>query len=137
MVAAVLFLTQGTFPTAIGGSGSASTTTTTKPHGPTTTVPKSQTKVQVANASSTAGAATRVTQQLQTLGWNTLPPVNATSQVPSSQIYYAKGRKTAALEVAAELKVAKSAVAPLTTSVPVPGAAGDDVVVLVGPDLAG
>jgi LytR cell envelope-related transcriptional attenuator len=135
---AILVLTQGTFPTGIGASGSQSTTTTTtKPHSPTTTVLKSQVKVQVANASSTAGAATKVTQQLQTLGWNTLPPVNASSQVPSTMIYFAQGRRAAAVEVAAELKVSKKAIAPLTPSVPVAGAAGDDIVVLVGPDIAG
>jgi hypothetical protein len=138
VIVAFVFLQRGTFATGTGGSGGmpAAVTTTTKAKGPTTTVPKAQIKVQVANASATAGAATKITQQLQTLGWNTLPPVNATAQVPSSKIYFAQGRKAAALSVATDLKLPKSVIAPLTTSVPVPGAAGDDVVVLVGPDLA-
>jgi len=138
LIVAFVFLQQGTFASGTGGSGGtpATVTTTTTAKAPTTTLPKAQTKVQVANASATPGAATKITQQLQTLGWNTLPPVNATAQVPSSKIYYAQGRKAAARSVAADLKLPKSSIAPLTTSVPVPGAAGDDVVVLVGPDLA-
>lgn len=137
VVAASLFLTQGTSPTGIGASSArSSTTSTTKPSVPTTTVAKSEVKVQVANASTIAGAATKVTQQLQTLGWNTLPPVNANAQVPTTKIYFAQGRKAAALEIAGELHVSAAAVAPMTTSVPVAGAAGDDVVVLVAPDIA-
>ena len=77
-----------------------------------------------------------MTNTLQTAGWNTLPPVNATSSASSSVVYYAANRKWAAEEIATELKLPSSAVQPLTTSVPVPGAAGDDVIVLIGPDLA-
>jgi hypothetical protein len=122
-----------------GSPGAAPVTTTTHPVTttlPPTTIARAGIKVQVANASSAAGAATRITQTLQTQGWNTLPPVNATSQSPSSFVYYAANRKAFALEIAHELGLATTTVQPLTTSVPVPGAAGDDVVVLVGPDLA-
>jgi hypothetical protein len=114
----------------------AASTTTGGSHPTTTTIPRSQVKVQVANGSTTAGVATRITQQLQALGWDTLPPVNASSQVSASVVYYAANRKPQALEIASELKLAATAVQPLTTSVPVAGAAGDDVVVVVGPDLA-
>jgi len=118
----------------------AATTTTSVPTGTssttTTTVPRSSVKVQVANGSTTAGVATTITQQLQTLGWDTLPPVNASSTVPASVVYYAANRKPEALEIASELKLAATAVQPLTTSVPVANASGDDVVVVVGPDLA-
>ncbi len=118
----------------------ASTTTTSVPTGTssttTTTVARSSVKVQVANGSTTAGVATTITQQLQTLGWDTLPPVNASSTVPASVVYYAANRKPQALEIASELKLAATAVQPLTTSVPVANASGDDVVVVVGPDLA-
>ena len=107
-----------------------------KPTSTTSTIPKSQVKVQVANGTSTAGVATTLTNTLQTAGWSTLPPVNATSSASSSVVYYAANRKWAAEEIANELKLASSAVQPLTTSVPVPGAAGDDVNVLIGPDLA-
>ena len=137
-IAAFFFLNNGTTTQTTGGgptTTAAPASTTTKPS-TTTTVPRSQIKVQVANASTVAGAATKITQQLQTLGWNTLPPVNATAQSPASKVYYAQGRQAAATEIASELKLPASSVAPLTTSVPVPGAAGDDVVVLVGPELA-
>jgi LytR cell envelope-related transcriptional attenuator len=139
VVVLLLVLAKGTFPGGTGasqGGASTSTSTSTTTPAPTTTVAKGQVKVQVANGSSTAGIATKVTQQLQTQGWNTLPPVNATSQVPSSKVYYAQGREAAAREVAAELRLPASSLAPLTAAVPVAGATGDDVVVVVGPDLA-
>ena len=118
--------------------GGAPVTTTTVAHSTTTstTVARASVKVQVANGTSTAGVATRVTQTLQTQGWNTLPPVNATSQVAASTVYYAANRRTEALQIAQELALPASVVQPLTTSVPVPGSAGDDIVVLVGPNLA-
>jgi hypothetical protein len=127
---------------ATGGHGkkhaAASTTTSVPASASTTTtsIPRSSIKVQVANGSSTAGVATSVTQTLQTLGWDTLPPVNASSSVPASVVYYAANRKPEALEIASELKLDATAVKPLTTSVPVANASGDDVVVVVGPDLA-
>ena len=129
---------------ATGGNGrrhrAAEATTTTTVHAgtstTTTSIARSSVKVQVANGSTTAGVATTVTQQLQTLGWDTLPPVNASSTVPASVVYYAANRKPEALEIATELKLAATAVQPLTTSVPVANASGDDVVVVVGPDLA-
>ena len=93
-------------------------------------------QVQVANGTSTAGIATTVTTKLMNLGWGTLPPVNASSTVPSSAIYYAAGKKAAGLLLAKELSLPASSVQPLTTSVPVPGSSGDDLVLLVGPDLA-
>jgi hypothetical protein len=124
--------TSTTTTTAHAGS----TTTSSGSHTTATTIPRSQVKVQVANGSTTAGVATRITQQLQTLGWNTLPPVNASSQVTASVVYYAANRRAQALEIASELNLAATAAQPLTTSVPVAGAAGDDVVVVVGPDLA-
>jgi hypothetical protein len=132
--------TSTTLPAASTSTTQAAHSTTTehakKPNSTTTTIPKSQVKVQVANGTATAGVATQLTNTLQTAGWNTLPPVNATSSASTSVVYYAANRKWAAQEIASELKLASSAVQPLTTSVPVPGAAGDDVIVLIGPDLA-
>ena len=138
LLVAVLLLAKATHPEATSGSSSVSTTTTTHAGGTTTTttIPRSKVTVQVANGSSAAGVATRVTQQLQTQGWNTLPPVNASAQVPASVVYYAVNRKPQALEIATELGLAATAVQPLSSSVPVNGAAGDDVVVIIGPDLA-
>ena len=129
--------TSGT-PTTVPATAPSTTTTKPQHHATTTTttIPKDQVKVQVANGTSTAGVATQITSTLQTAGWNMLPPVNATAAASKSVVYYAANRKWAAEEIAAELKLPASSVTALTTSVPVPGAAGDDVVVLVGPDLA-
>jgi hypothetical protein len=76
-----------------------------------------------------------VTTTLQNQGWNVLPPVNTTTAASTSSIYFASGRKWAAEEIAREVGLAKSVIQPLTTAVPVPDAAGDDVVVVIGPGL--
>ena len=55
--------------------------------------------------------------------------VHHLTDVPSQQ--------QAAEEVASELGVAKTSVQPLSSSVPVASVSGNDVVVVVGPDLAG
>ena len=119
------------------GSASTATTTTTAPakHKKHAKIDRSEIQVQVANGTSSAGVATTVTTKLQEQGWSTLPPVNATSTAPSTTVYFAGGRKAAGLQLAKDLSLPASAVQPLTTSVPVPGANGDDLVVLVGPDL--
>lgn len=122
-------------------SGSTPTTTTPaekkkKQAAAEAAVNKSEVQVQVANGTSTAGIATSVTTQLMNRGWGTLPPVNATSMTPNSVIYCAAGNKPAGLLLAKELRLSASSVQPLTTSVPVPGASGDDLVLLVGSDLA-
>ena len=135
---AVLALLAWTKSSATQSPGAApATTSTTSPAttAPPTTVARANVKVQVANATTKAGSATQITQTLQTQGWNTLPPVNATSQSPNSIVYYAANRKSSGLEIAKELGLPASTVVPLTTSVPVPGSAGDDIVVLVGPNL--
>lgn len=119
--------------------GAAEVTTTTASQSPKPskkpTIDRSTIQVQVANGTSAAGVATSVTSTLQAQGWSTLPPVNATSTSPSTSIYYAGGRKAAGQLLAKDLHLPSSVVQPLTTSVPVPGANGDDLVLLVGPDL--
>ena len=120
------------------GSASDGTTTTVAPvkHKAHAPVNRSEIQVQVANGTSAAGVATTVTSTLQQKGWSTLPPVNATATATSSTIYYAGGSKAAGMLLAKDLSLPSSAVQPLTTSVPVPGANGDDLVVVVGPDLS-
>ena len=136
---AAVFLVLSWSSSPKGSPGAASTTTsapTVRTTVPPTTVARANVKVQVANATSTPGVATRVTQTLQTQGWNTLPPVNSTTQVASSMVYYASGKKVAGAQIAQELGLPVTAIAPLTAAVPVTGATGDDIVVLVGPNLA-
>ena len=118
------------------------TSTTTKPSKPgvtpTTTpkeirVPRSQVSVQVANGTSKKGFAKTVTQQLQTLGWNTLSAINGPNE-PATIVYYKTGFKWAALDVAAQLHVPARSVHALGAKQPVPGSSGDDLVVVLGPN---
>ena len=113
-------------------------TTTTSTLVTTTSIPSEQRsliKVQVANGTTTMGAGGTAAQTLQVKGWNALPPVNTTTPIRTSAVYFAQGKKEAALEIASDLKIPKGKVAAFTNSVPVPGANGDDVVVIIGPDF--
>ena len=108
-------------------------TTTTKHH--STVVPKSRVRVQVANGTSTPRVAGRYTQQLLTLGWDTLPALNA-SKISATIVYYNPQFRWAALEIASEIHLTAHSVHPLNGLHPVSNAASDDVIVLLGPDLA-
>ena len=124
-------------------SGSAAVTPTTA--GPathqgtaTTTAPASRVPVLVANASGVPGAAATVSSRLQQVGsWNLLPPVNASTTVPTSHVYYVAGQQPAAEAIASALHLPPSAVAPYTTAAPIITIGAAEVVVVVGPDLAG
>jgi hypothetical protein len=113
-------------------------TTTTKPAGgtTTTTMARSATSVQVANGSQGTNLAAHYSAILSAQGWATKPPLDATAQVATSSVYYAAGQQEAAAAIATELKLSPSAVHPLTAAVPVTGASGNDVVVVIGADLA-
>ncbi len=117
-------------------------TTTTTAHSTTnsssttsTVVPKSKVRVQVANGTHTTGLARTYTQQLMTFGWDTLPEVNG-STVSKTIIYYNPGYAWAAKQLANEIKVGASAIQPLNGLSPVKGASGDDVIIILGPDVA-
>ena len=112
------------------------TTTTTAAKSSSTTVPKSQVSVQVANGTTVTGLAGTITTKLQLLGWNTLPRLNGPAQT-ATVIYYHPGFLWAAQEIASEIPVPQTAVKPIGAVTPVSGAAGDDIVVLLGPDAAG
>ncbi len=143
VVVAVVFVAIGTRPSASGGGGAASATTTTVAAGKTTTtvavttttLARSATSVQVANGSQGVDLATHYSSVLSADGWATKPPLDATAQVATSTVYYAAGQQEAAAAIATELKLSPSAVKPLTAAVPVTGAIGNDVVVVIGADL--
>ena len=65
------------------------------------------------------------------------PPTDTTTPVNVTNVYYAAGEQGAASSIAASLGIKPTAVLPLTSSVPVSGTTGVDVVVVIGPDLAG
>ena len=126
--------TAGTTGTAAGPT----VTTTTRPPAPATTTTTTPPHVPVlaANASGVPGAASAVTTQLQTAGWDMLPPVNAAAQVTVTNVYYVAGQKAAAQSVAKALVLPPTSVAPYTTSAPVSSIGTAEVVVVIGPDLA-
>jgi LytR cell envelope-related transcriptional attenuator len=106
-------------------------TTTTVPGRPPSNVP-----VLVANGAGVTGAAAAFTARLQVAGWTTLTPTNATIDVPTSHVYYVAGQESAAAQVASELGLPSTAVAPYTTATPISSIGTADVVVVLGPDLA-
>ena len=123
-------------PSTTAPHGSTTTTPTTRPTTTPTTAPKSSTKLLVANGTSTPNAAANYTTRLQRAGWSTLSPVDTTTPVSTSAVYYASGHKTEAQSLATSLGLKATAVQPLTTSVPVSGTTGADLVLVLGPDLA-
>jgi len=140
VVVGVVLLNIGSrAPADLGVSGVTTTTSTTTASSSTTTtapVDKSAVKVLVANGTNTNNAAGFFAQKVGALGFQTLPSVDATSKVPTTTVYYAAGQQSAAQSIASSLGLKPAAVAPLTTSVPVQGTTGDDVLVVVGADLA-
>lgn len=142
-VIVVLFV-GATFAMVRSSSPSSGTPTTTTTTGPTTSttspgkgrVIKSRVRVQVANGTTIGSLASRYTQKLMTQNWDTLPPVNG-PHVAATIIYYNPGERAAALLVAAAVGVSAASVHPLGGGSPVPGASGDGVIVLLGPNSGG
>lgn len=119
--------------TSITQPSKSSTTSTIKTTA--TTEVKSQVSVQVANGTTVTGLAGTYTTKLQLLGWNTLPRINGPAQT-ATVIYYHPGFLWAAQDIASEISVPATAARPFGATAPVPGASGDDVVVILGPDVA-
>jgi LytR cell envelope-related transcriptional attenuator len=142
MFVIVAFFILGAFlmlranPASSPGTTTTLSTTTTTHHGTTTHPAKARVRVQVANGTSTPNLAHNFTQQLQTLGWDTLPPLNASHHVAATIVYFNPGFKWAAQEIATSLKVGKSAILAVNGQSPVAGANTDDVIVVLGPDVA-
>jgi hypothetical protein len=114
-------------------SPSSSSTTTTLLH--SIDVPKSRVRVQVANGTSTLALARTYTQRLLTLGWDTLPQLNG-NKVTSTIVYYNPGYKWAAQQVASEIHAGAHAVQPYNGESLGFTVSTDDVIVILGPDLA-
>jgi hypothetical protein len=122
------------------------TTTTTAPTTTTSTIPPTTTTtvntslyakitVRVANGAGINGLAERVTTFIGQEGFDVVAPVNATSSVTSTIVYYAPGFSVAAGAVAARLGLAPSAVRPDPASLPV-NAPPEDINVIAGPDVS-
>ena len=134
-VLSVSFLLVRSRTISVGGrvtakaGGSVTLATTVAP----TSLPRAQVIVQVANGTSIRGLARTYTQQLQIQGWNTLAEING-PHLGNTVVYYNPGFLADAQAIASELHV--SDVQPLGGTAVVPGAVQDDVVVILGPDLA-
>jgi hypothetical protein len=112
---------------------SVTTTTTTVPS--RDVIPKTRVRVQVANGTDKTGLARLYTQRLMTLGWDALPEMNG-PRVGKTIIYFHTGFVWAAREIAHDIKVQATQIKPLHSLPSVSGAASDDIVVILGPDLA-
>jgi hypothetical protein len=92
--------------------------------------------VVVANGTSTSGLAAHYSTVIGANGYAMKTPLDTTAPQTTSAVYYAGGQQAAASSIAAQIGVKPSQVLPLSTSVPVTGATGTDVVVVIGSDLA-
>jgi hypothetical protein len=119
-----------------GGTTTTLVTTTTRPPAQKQKIiARSKVRVQVANGTKVTGLARTYTQQLMTLGWDALPELNGPAE-QATVVYYNPGYQWAAKDIASEIKVPSSAVKTLGGLTPVAGAAGDDVIVILGPNVA-
>lgn len=135
-VASAFAMLRAPAPAGPATTTSSVSSSTTSPHSSTTLPSKARVRVQVANGTKVANLARTFSQRLLTLGWDTLPPVNANSPAAATTIYFTPGYLWAAKEVATSLKVSRTMVQPLNGLTPVPGASADDVIVVLGPDVA-
>ena len=140
LVATGVLVAVGTRPSVNGAALGPTTTTTVVPHTTaptttTTTIPHGSVTVLVANATNTSGLAAHYTTALQAGGWDMQTPGDASTTVATSAVYYAAGQQAAAAAIATQLGLKPAAVLPLTAAVPVAGASGNDIVVVVGADL--
>ena len=113
---------------------------TTVPVVPTTVArarPKAEVRVLVANGSGQRGAGGRTTEALKSLGYATLTPVDATTQVDKTSVQFADGYEADARELAGALSL-PAAVVTRAASPPVAPADLDDakVVVILGLDAS-
>lgn len=101
--------------------------------------PRREVKVLAANATGVGGAGGRVRDRLARAEFDALAPTNAAPQDPpaATAVYFAPGYEAEARDVAAALELAPPVVAALASPPPVADLRGANVVVVVGPDLAG
>lgn len=139
----VLFHSVGRAPAGsaapVAATPSAPSTTTTSP-APTTTAPPrppAQVRTLVANGTKTSGAGGKVSDTLRKAGYDVLAPTNTTSPAASSAVLFLPGFASEGGAVATALGLPSSTVMPVPTPSPVANSQAANVVVVVGPDLAG
>jgi hypothetical protein len=114
------------------GHGVLAPATTPNHHHKTQPVHKNTTKVQIANGTTTKGAAAGPTHQLSELGWDALAAESASARPAHTIVYFAHGFQQAARDVARTLGVPQAHVTLLIRHSGVEGALQDDVVVVLG-----
>jgi LytR cell envelope-related transcriptional attenuator len=134
-------------PISTGGAPTTPRTTTATGTGGTTTTLRSTTstsvalrapeavKVLVANGTSTAGLAGRVTSTLHAKGYNTLTATDASTKPTSSIVYFEPGYGPDAAALAAKIDLPTTAVLPIQSPPPVANLSGAQILVVAGPDL--
>lgn len=139
----ILFHSVGRAPAgsaaSVAATPAAQSTTTTPPTPATTAAPRppAQVKTLVANGTKTSGAGAKASDTLRKAGYNVLAPTNTTGPAASSAILFLPGFASEAGAVATTLGLAPTTVMPVPTPSPVANSQTADVVVVIGPDLAG
>jgi hypothetical protein len=139
----ILFHSVGRAPAgsvaSVAANPGAQTSTTTPP-APTTTAaarPPAQVKALVANGTKTSGAGGKASDTLRKAGYNVLAPTNTTAPAASSAVLFLPGFASEASAVATALGLAPTTVMPVPTPAPVANSQIANVVIVIGPDLAG
>jgi hypothetical protein len=110
----------------------APNSTTTHHTTPPKPVVKSKVRVQIANGTSVSGLAHSWSDPLALIGWDMLPPVDATTHPARTIIYFAVGEQRAGDVLANDLHVSHKYVTPIKARIGVAGALNDDLVVVIG-----
>jgi hypothetical protein len=118
------------------GTGAGVTTPTNSPTTAANLKSPKNVKVLVANGTSTAGLAGRVTTTLHTDGYATLTPTDSTQKVPATVVYFEPGYGADAAALAGKLSLPPSVVSAMPTPAPVASLSGANVLVVAGPNLA-
>lgn len=126
----------------------APSTTTVAPSttapAPETTLPplpvlpeRSELRTVAANGANVAGAATRMSEQLEGLGYVNVSPLDGTEIVDLTVVYHADGLELSAARLAEDLLLPPTSIAPLSTAPSVISLPADaQLLVYIGLDLA-
>lgn len=144
-----IILLQKTDSQKAGVAAAGGSTTTSTARGAATTLPSLSTtttaatrspqtvKVLAANGTDVQGAAGRVNQVLLAGKYNALSPTDASAKVQASSVYFNPGFDREAAVIAQLLVLPPTAAKPMPTPLPVKDLHSADILVMVGPELAG
>jgi hypothetical protein len=129
-----------TLPSTSVSSGPVGTTGTTTKSSPTSATSQVRApqdiKVLVANGTTTAGLAGRISNLVHTKGYITLASTNSTQKPAGTVIYFQPSYSADAAALAAKFNLPATAVQAMPSPPPVANLNGANILVVVGPDLA-